>query len=58
MPLGSIFDPGRSLGLHWCIFETSWGVPGDPWELQGWMFIDFGNHFGGPWEVSFHVFSL
>ena len=31
MPLGSIFDPGRSLGRHWCIFELlggSLGIPG------------------------------
>ena len=34
------------------------GVPGDPWELQGSIFMDFGSHFGGPWEVSFHVFFI
>ena len=32
------------------------GIPGNPWELQGMIFMDVGSHLKGPWEVSFHVF--
>ena len=46
---GVLDDTGASLSLL--------GIPGDPWELQGSIFIGVGIHFGGPWEVSFHVFS-
>ena len=35
MSLGSIFDPGRSLGRHWCIFESLGGVLGTPGSSKG-----------------------
>ena len=40
MPLGSIFDPGRSLGRHWCIFELlggSLGIPGSSKDGFSWI---------------------
>ena len=46
---------GDLLGGIGASFSLS-GFPGDPWELQGPIFMDFGSNFGGPWEVSFHVF--
>ena len=33
--LGSIFDPGMSLGRHWCIFELLGGSLGGPWSSKG-----------------------
>ena len=63
--LGAVFDDfgrhfwslGDLLGGIGASLSLS-GVPGDPWELQGSIFMDFGSHFGGPWEVSFHVFFI
>ena len=48
---GVLDDTGASLSLLG-------GGPGDPWELQESIFFDFGCHFGCPWEVIVHVFSL
>ena len=63
--LGAVFD---AFGRHfWSLGDLLGGIgaslsllgfPGDPWELQGSIFMDFGSHFGGPWEVSFHVFFI
>ena len=63
--LGAILDAFRkhfgSLGVSWTALVhlwVSWGGPGNPWELQGSIFFDFGGHFGCPWEVNFHVFFI
>ena len=63
MILGAVFDAfgrifwslGDLLGGIGASLSLS-GIPGDPWELQGSILMDFGIHFGRPWEVSFHVF--
>jgi hypothetical protein len=34
--------PETPLGYLW----APWDVPGEPWELQGSMLIDFGSYFG------------